>query len=80
MNQQQARQLLNTISKRSQMYDTTNKNTFNTTGSLEDAANLVLAYPAPIIDNKPRFPKIYKGRPASGSVYPRRQIRRRKIL
>lgn len=89
MNQKQARQLLKTISKPSQMFDTafisdypvtTPESRLSIKERLGDAANLVLAYPKPIIDNKPRFPKIHKGRPASGSVYPRRQIRRRKIL
>jgi Subtilase family len=94
MTQKQARELLNVISKPMQMYDkplgtydfadydelgrATNTTKYHF--SLEGAANKVLWFPNMRPNNKPSFPKIHKGRPASGSVYPRRQIRRRKIL
>ena len=93
MTQKQARELLNVISKPMQMYDkplgtydfadydelgrATNTTKYHF--SLEGAANKVLWFPNMRPNNKPSFPKIYKGRPASGSVYPRRQIRRRKL-
>jgi subtilisin family serine protease len=79
MTQKQARELLNVISKPMQMSDDPAE-TYNFNTSLEGAANKVLWFPNMRPNNKPSFPKIYKGRPASGSVYPRRQIRRRKIL
>lgn len=92
MTQKQARELLKVISKPMQMYDkplgTYDFADYNSLGqassttkyhfSLEGAANRVLWFPNMRPDNKPSFPKIYRGRPTVGSVYPRRQIRIRK--
>jgi hypothetical protein len=94
MTQKQARELLKIISKPMQMYDkplgTYDFGDYNEQGlqtnssrrhfGLEGAANRVLWFPNMRPDNKPSFPKIYKGRPNTGAVYPRRQIRKRKVV
>lgn len=94
MTQKQARELLSVISKPMQMYDkplgTYDFADYDELGratnasrrhfGLEGAANRVLWFPEMRPNNKPSFPKIHKGRPATGVSYPRRQIRIRKIV
>ena len=77
MTQKHARELLRVISKPAQMYDDP-QGTWDFSNSLEGAANLVLYMPESRPTNIPKHPKIHKGRPVSGVVYPRRRIRTRK--
>ena len=77
MTQKHARELLSVISKPAQMYDDL-RGTWDFDNSLEGAANLVLYMPKSKPTNVPKHPKIHRGRPASGAVYPRRKIRTRK--
>lgn len=77
MNQKQARQILNTFSIQSEMYDLPLE-TWNFVNSLEGAANKYVFFKNIRVNNKPAYPKTHKGRPVTGAVYPRRQIRIRK--
>ena len=46
--------------------------------TLEEANNRILFLKNTRKNNKPSYPPVFKGRPKSGAVYPRNQIRRRK--
>jgi hypothetical protein len=76
MTQKQARELLKTYGVKDQMFDR-EPDTWREDG-LEDSPNLYLYFPEFRKENTPVYPEINKGRPKTGSVYPRTQIRRRK--
>lgn len=77
MNQKQARELLRTFSIHNEMYDLPLE-TWDHVRSLEEAANQYILFKKIRKENIPVWPPVFKGRPKSGVVYPRNQIKRRK--
>lgn len=77
MNQKQAREILNTFAIKNQMYDLP-AGTWDHVRSLEEANNRILFFKNTRVTDKPSYPPVFKGRPKTGALYPRNQIRRRK--
>lgn len=77
LNQKQAIRLLNVFSLHNEIY-TKPLETWDYQLGLESRENRMLYFKNNRAENKPAYPKVHKGRPESGPVYPRRQISIRK--